>query len=81
MLNPSTLAVVEMSKTLKILQLTNDSTLIDEYHLPFKNNELIFISLSNNKKFTAVGGQNHIAVSIKSLKTNSKYNSILHLFY
>lgn len=66
MLNSSELAITNNGNTLKIFKLTSDFTLklIDQYELPFKENELTSISISNNKNCIVVGGQKDIVVSI-----------------
>uniref|UniRef100_A0A2H8TPT9 Apoptotic protease-activating factor 1 n=1 Tax=Melanaphis sacchari TaxID=742174 RepID=A0A2H8TPT9_9HEMI len=66
MLDSSHLAVVDNGNHLKIYQLTFDLNLnlIDQYPLPFLEHEVTPISISNDKKFIAIGGQKHIVVSI-----------------
>jgi len=66
MLDSSNLAVVDNGNYLKIYQLTSDFclNLIDQYPLPFLEYEVTPISISNNKKLIAIGGQKNIVVSI-----------------
>jgi len=66
MLDPSNLAVVDNGNFLKIYQLTLDLSLnlIYKYPLSLLEHEVTPISVSNNKRFIAVGGQKHIVVSI-----------------
>lgn len=66
MLDSSKLAVVDNGNYLKIYQLTFDFrlNLIDQYELPFLEHEVTPISISNNKKLIAIGGQKYIVVSI-----------------
>lgn len=64
MLDHSTL-VMTYASSLNIINVTSDLklNLIDQYTLPFKNNESVSISLSNYKHIFAVSGQNNIIVS------------------
>lgn len=64
-LNDSNFAVSDRGSSLSFFELTNDRTInfIVGYSLPFKDEELTPMSLSNNKKLIAVGGQKCIAVS------------------
>jgi len=66
MLDPSNLAVVNNGNSLEIYQLTLDWSLnlIYKYPLSFLEHEVTPISVSNNKRFIAIGGQKHIIVSI-----------------
>jgi len=66
MLDASNLAVVDNGNYLKIYQLTSDWSLnrVYQYPLPFLEHEVTSISISNNKRFIAIGGQKHIVVSI-----------------
>jgi len=66
MLDSSNLAVVDNGNYLKIYQLTFDFrlNLSDQYELPFLEHEVTPISISNNKKLIAIGGQKYIVVSI-----------------
>jgi len=65
MLDNSTLVVTYNANSLNIINLTSDlkSNPIDQYALPFKENESISISLSNDKHMFAVSGQKSIIVS------------------
>lgn len=65
MLDNSTLVVTYNANSLNIINLTSDLKLnpIDQYALPFKENESILISLSNGKHIFAVSGQKSIIVS------------------
>lgn len=75
MIDYSTFAIAHMSSCLRIYkliysQISSSSTLgkinkIDQYDLPFNINELISISVSNNKHFIVIGGQKNIVVCIK----------------
>jgi len=66
MLDPSNLAVVNNGRFLEIYQLTLDwnLNLIFKYPIPFSEHEITPISVSNNKRFIAIGGQKHVVVSI-----------------
>ncbi|XP_026822292.1 apoptotic protease-activating factor 1-like [Rhopalosiphum maidis] len=75
MLDSSNLAVVDNGNYLKIYQLTSDFclNLIDQYPLPFLEYEVTPISISNNKKLIAIGGQKHIVLIDNTLKTRKCY--------
>lgn len=67
MLDQSTLAVGNLGNSLRIFNITPDYDVnkLDEYKLPFDYQELLTMSLSNNKRFIVVGGQQKsIVVSI-----------------
>ncbi|CAH1736793.1 unnamed protein product [Aphis gossypii] len=74
MLDSSNLAVVDNGNYLKIYQLTFDFrlNLIDQYELPFLEHEVTPISISNNKKLIAIGGQKYIVFIDNILKTIKK---------
>jgi len=66
MLDSSKLAVVDNGNYLKIYQLTLDwgLNLVYQYPLPLLEHEVAPISISNNKRFIAIGGEKRIVVSI-----------------
>lgn len=74
MLDASNLAVVDNGNYLKIYQLTSDWSLnlVYQYPLPFLEHEVTPISISNNKRFIAIGGQKHI-VCIDRKLNDHKY--------
>lgn len=65
MLDHTKLAVNNNGNTLIIFKLTTNCTLnlLDHYQLPFKENEMTSISISNDKNLIVVGGQKYIVVS------------------
>lgn len=67
MLDHSTLAVTDNSNHLNLFKITSDIKLkhLNDYKLPFKENELTFLNLSNNKQLISVSGQNKVVVSIQ----------------
>lgn len=66
MFDNSTLAVINCGAALNIMEITSSYTLkkIDQYPLPFKENDLLSISMSNNQNLIVVGGQKNMIVSI-----------------
>ncbi|XP_060875475.1 apoptotic protease-activating factor 1-like [Metopolophium dirhodum] len=75
MLDPSNLAVVNNGNCLEIYLLTSDWSLnlIYKYPLSFLEHEATPISVSNNKRFIAIGGQKHIVCIDKKLNAHKKY--------
>lgn len=65
-LNDSNFAVSNRGSSLSFFELTDEPKInfLVGYSLPFKDEELTPMSLSNNKKLIVVGGQKYIAVSI-----------------
>lgn len=65
MLDNTKLAVNNNGNTLNIFKLTSDYTLklLDQYQLPFKENEMTSICISNDNNLIVVGGQKYIVVS------------------
>lgn len=61
----SKLAVIDSSQNLNIFEITSDKLdMIDQYKLPFTENELLSFSMSNDQNLIVVGGQNNMIVSI-----------------
>ncbi|XP_050540508.1 apoptotic protease-activating factor 1-like isoform X2 [Daktulosphaira vitifoliae] len=82
MLDHSTLAVTDNGslKIFKIIDL-EICAMVEQYSLPFNNNELTTISISHDGNFIAVGGQTCIFMIDRVLKTSKQFYSNSNMNY